>query len=263
MARLFQFGVTGRAPEYREFFEFPSMSLHEMREWMADSDPQTAIGLGAVVDEKSALAGEMVMLNGTAYMIGTDGIPTNIPENYRILFAQIGYMEPQKKYSFSASNMHELKTKLADFLREDASAQACMVRLTGSFPEITFRGCDAKGQKFSSLAETLNCPNATKHFNHTGKICSLVGFFSNLGAVDSDVTLEDTLHLHGIDAATQSGGHVMDFKGETKLEVEIMPITQWLTSTREAQERIEYANHTPRWTNRLMRCALENCTHAR
>jgi hypothetical protein len=54
----------------------------------------------------------------------------------------------------------------------------------------------------------------------------------------------------------------MDFAGDATLNVEIMPITHWLTSTREAQEREEPSELVPRWQNRLC-CVSNGCSRAR
>lgn len=264
MVTLFQFGEVGTPTDYAKFFQFPAISLQEMREWLKDNPSQHSIGLGAVVSPSGTIAGEMVMIGGTvAYMVGSDGQARIVPEDHKIIFAQIGFMEPHERHNISATNLADLKQKLSTMLASDPKQKAFMVRIHGTFPSISMRGVDTKGESFSSLATLLKRVDCAKSITHENSRFELSGFYSAPGAVDTGVTLEDTLHLHGISPDHTKGGHLNDFNGPATLEVEIMPITQWLTATREAHEQSETQPWTNRWANRLMQCQESHCAHSR
>lgn len=265
MPRLYQYGLAGTPKDHREFFQFPPVSLDEMRAWIKDGAGDDAIGLGAVVNEKGTIVGELVMPGGKqAYMIGKDGQAKPVPENYKVTFAQVGCMQPEQKVELDVMNKADLQQKLATLLPEEKRG-AYMVRLTGEFPDITFRTVDTNGEAVQTLPQLLDQKNSFTFDYHDKKAYQLVGVFSKKNVVENGVTFDhalnpdgtpmvnEILHLHGIDATHHKGGHLNDFNGPAHVAVQIMPITQWLTATREAAQAQQPSAVT--WKDRMMQRA--------
>ena len=236
MTTLYQYGAAGTPSEYREFFKFPAISLDEMRSWIKDGAGDDAIGLGAVVNAKGEIVGELVMPGGKdAYMVDKAGNAMPVPADHKITFAQIGCMAPEIRAELDVTSKDDLQAKLAALLPE-GKRDAYMVRVTGALPNVEFRTVDTQGKTIDTLPGLLSKETSFTKTYTDDKNYQLVGLYSKKDAVESGVTFDDVLHLHGLDQEHHQGGHLNNFSGNTHVTVELMPITEWLTATREAAQ---------------------------
>ena len=235
MPTLYQYGHAGPPPQHCEFFQTPPVSLDEMRRWMNEGAGENAIGLGGVVDARGSNIGELVML-GTklAYMVGRDGKAKPLPAGSKVVFAQIGYMQPQQRISLDVDSMDDLQRKLDAQLPAEMKG-AYMVRIHGVFADMAFRAADADGKLLENWTQLLSRDNSFT-FAHPGEHAyELVGVYSKRGAVEENVTFDEVFHLHGLDAEHREGGHVTGF-GRAHVTVDVMPIQHWLSATRDAAQ---------------------------
>ena len=260
---LYQYGLAGAAPDHRAFFRFPPVSLEEMRSWIKDGAGDDAIGLGAVVNEKGMIVGELVMPGGKdAYMVGKDGHAKPVPENYKVTFAQVGHMEPDRRIELDIANKADLQKQIETLLPA-ADGGAYMVRVHGEFSAIQFRTVETQG-KVETLPELLNKENSFTFNYDEKKPYSLVGVYSKKGATEPGVTFDNALHMHGLDNDHQKGGHVNDF-APAHVTVEIMPIQQWLVATRAVAEAKEAVSMSweDKITNSIPGVNVKNAGHHR
>lgn len=252
VATLYQYGIAGSGPENRKFFEMPPVSLDEMRAWMKEGAGADAIGVGAVVNEQGTIVGELVMPGGhDAYMIGEDGKAKPVPANYKILFAQIGHMEPQEPVTLTVTNKADLQRQLTELL-PPGQRDAYMVRVTGNFADIRFRTVDANGREITTMPQLVNPPTSFQFRYQNAQPYQLVGFYSKKGMEEEGTTFDDALHLHGVDPVHRKGGHLNDFGNAdgtipTQVKVEIMPIGSWLTATRLTAQGQQLPSATWQW----------------
>lgn len=254
--RIYQIGQAGDAPKHEDFFNFPSITLGEIRRTIHDSfgdsfaDLHNSIAVGAVLNDKNEIRGELIMVgDGDAYCAKPDGTRQMLGNEARIGFFQLAHFKPQARaYSLTVNTVEELKKELLKQLPEQGTFA---VEVTGNFPEITFRSLSTEGQRIPECCLNSICEAHQKKFEGKRVSAKLVGFYSANEAVAPGVAFDGLLHLHGEGKDKQGkqlAGHVLDFKGPTKVTVQVMPdIGQWLQLTRDHIDTLS----TPKWINQI------------
>lgn len=157
-----------------------------------------ALGLGTF----DRLDGELMILGGKAYRVGTDGTPRQVADNRTSPFVQAVSFTPD------ASGPVAPGTTCAQLLREvDDLAQTTTgvvaVRVRGTFTDLTTRSVAEQSAPFRPLNEVV----AEQVVFPLGKQRAvLMGFRTG---PDMAGTGAPGLHLHGLTADRTAGGHVL------------------------------------------------------
>ena len=165
---------------------------------IAEAAKGTTQGLGTF----DRLDGEMVMVAGQMYRVGTDGTPVRIDGTQASPFFE------SVRFAPTASGPVAPGTSCA-YLLPAANALAASdtgivaVRVRGTFSDLTFRSVPAQTAPYLPLAQVV----ATQTLFPLGqRRAVLVGF--RTGA-DLAGTGAPGLHLHGLTADRKAGGHVI------------------------------------------------------
>lgn len=207
---------TNNFGDFNELKSFvPTMTVGEMKSY-------GGLGLGALM-KNGKIAGEVTVIDGVAYCTRKDGSTYPLGNEETVCFAQISHLPPERSYSIEAQNREELERKLTELLPESQRG-AFTVRLSGTFDQIKLRSVDGGTANYHSLDEVIR-DQAEFQFDGS-KNFTLAGVYN---ATDHICEHDSPcgLHLHAVDEAHQSGGHVLDFQGFHGT-AEILPIQQWL-----------------------------------
>lgn len=173
-----------------------------------------AIGLGTLAN----LDGELVILAGIAYRVGTDGKPRRVSGNVRTPFAQAVTFSPQRSGAIAPGTTC---AQLADAVSALAGTVSGLVavRVRGTFADLTTRSVPAQSQPYPALTTVI----ANQTIFPLGRTPAvLVGFlqgpdFLGVGAPG--------LHLHALTADRSAGGHVLSCTAgpDVQLSVQRLP----------------------------------------
>lgn len=158
----------------------------------------TTLGLGTF----DHLDGELVMVGGQMYRIGTDGAPVLIDGSQSTPFFESVMFAP------TASGPVAPGTTCASLLAAvNALAQSdegiVAVRVRGTFADLTFRSVPAQAVPYPTLSQVV----ATQTLFPLGqRRAVLVGFRTGKDLTGTGAL---GLHLHGLTADRKAGGHVI------------------------------------------------------
>ena len=170
------------------------------------------IGLGSF----HALDGEMVMLDGEVFRMGTDAVPHPVDPTTTTPFAVVGAFETPESFELAhCEDWDALATEL-DARLVDPNRPA-MIRIRGRFTRTRARSVPAQSKPYPSLGEVA--AHQTVHelpaFEGT-----MVGFHFPEYLQAIDVV---GWHLHVIDDDRRHGGHLLDVSIE-RATVTIEPV---------------------------------------
>lgn len=165
---------------------------------LADVVGNSTIGLGTF----DQLDGELVLVRGTVYRVGTDGTPQEVSLDRTTPFFQ--------GVRFSAQEWVTLATDTAcsDLIPIiDAAAGAqdgiVAVRINGTFSALTTRSVPKQDKPYPPLSEVVA---EQVEFPMTDRKATLVGFRQGSDMLGVG---QPGLHLHGLTRDGQAGGHVL------------------------------------------------------
>lgn len=165
---------------------------------LADVVDKSTIGLGTF----DQLDGELVLVRGTVYRVGTDGTPRPVDLNRTTPFFQGVRFSPQEWVTLAAN------TACSDLIPIiDAAAGAedgiVAVRINGTFSALTTRSVPKQAKPYPPLSDVIA---EQVQFPMTDRKATLVGFRqgSNMLGVG-----QPGLHLHGLTRDAKAGGHVL------------------------------------------------------
>ena len=158
----------------------------------------TTLGLGTF----DQLDGEMVLVGGVLYRVGTDGVPAVIPAGRSTPFFEGIRFRPERSGPVApGTTCASLVGAVNDLAGSDSGIVA--VRLRGTFTDLVTRSVPAQRPPFAPLsqvvAEQIVFPLGQRK-------AVLVGFRT---APDLAGTGAPGLHLHGLTADRSAGGHVL------------------------------------------------------
>ncbi|MBU6280325.1 MAG: acetolactate decarboxylase [Actinomycetales bacterium] len=173
-----------------------------------------AIGLGTFAD----LDGELVILAGIAYRVGTDGVPRQVAGSVRTPFAQAATFTPQRSGPIAPGTSCAQLAEAVNAL-VGRSGGLVAVRVRGTFADLITRSVPAQTEPYPSLAAVV----ATQTVFQLGRRNAvLVGFrqgpdFLGVGAPG--------LHLHALTTDRTAGGHVLSCMAgpDVQLSVQSLP----------------------------------------
>lgn len=158
----------------------------------------TTLGLGTF----NNLDGEFVMVGGTMYRIGTDGMPVVIDGSQSTPWSEVVRFAPTASGPVPpGTTCANLATAVNALIGSGNGMVA--VRVRGTFSDLTFRSVHAQAAPYLPLSQVV----ANQTLFPLGKRRAvLVGFRTG---PDLAGTGAAGLHLHGLAADRKAGGHVI------------------------------------------------------
>lgn len=171
----------------------------------------STIGLGTF----DHLDGELVMLRGTVYRVGTDGTPREVTLGRTSPFFEAVRFSPQASVRVPDGTQCSALVPLIDQL---AGTQRGMVavRAIGTFTTLTARSVPAQSEPYPPLSEVVATQTV---FPLTGVRATLVGFRTGTDLLGIGAP---GLHLHGLTADRSAGGHILSCtaSGDVRLAIQ-------------------------------------------
>ena len=156
------------------------------------------IGLGTF----DRLDGELVMVAGTVYRVGTDGVPRVASLSRTTPWLEAVRFTPQASQRVPAGTECSALVPLIDDLARTAGGMVA-VRLIGTFDVLTARSVPAQTQPYPPLSEVVADQTV---FPLTDARATLVGFRTGPDLMGVGAP---GLHLHGLTKARDAGGHIL------------------------------------------------------
>jgi acetolactate decarboxylase len=171
----------------------------------------TTLGLGTF----DRLDGELVMVGGQMYRIGTDGAPVLIDGSQTTpFFESVKFVPTASGPVAPGTTCANLLAGVNALVKSDEGIVA--VRVRGTFADLTFRSVPAQAVPYPALAQVV----ATQTLFPLGqRRAVLVGFRTGKDLTGTGAL---GLHLHGLTADRKAGGHVISCVagGDVQLSVQ-------------------------------------------
>jgi acetolactate decarboxylase len=152
----------------------------------------------------NALDGEMVVLDGTCYRLRSDGTATPVGGHTLTPFAAVTSFVPEHVIHVAERQDHLAVNELInDSARSRNLTMA--VRITGHFSHVLTRTVSAQHKPYPTLEEASRGETEVT-LEHTDG--TIVGF--RTPEFEHSIGVAG-FHLHYLDAARTSGGHILDF----------------------------------------------------
>lgn len=156
------------------------------------------IGLGTF----DRLDGELVMVGGTVYRVGTDGVPQVASLSRTTPWLEAVRFTPQATMRVPAGTACSALVPLIDDLASTSGGMVA-VRLIGTFDALTARSVPAQTQPYPPLSEVVATQTV---FPLTDTRATLVGFRTGSDLLGVGAP---GLHLHGLTKGRDAGGHIL------------------------------------------------------
>lgn len=158
----------------------------------------STIGLGTF----DRLDGELVMVAGTVYRVGTDGVPRKADVERSTPWFEGVRFTPQVSMRLDEGTECSALVPLIDQLARTAGGMVA-VRLIGTFATLTARSVPAQSQPYPPLADVVAAQTV---FPLEDVRATLVGFRTGSDLLGIGAP---GLHLHGLTRARDAGGHIL------------------------------------------------------
>lgn len=169
-----------------------------LRDVIGSSPDSTLIGLGTF----DQLDGELVIVGGRAYRVGTTGTPVAVSLNRRTPFVQaIGFRADASRRLPTGTSCSDLVAVIDELVGSTRGVVA--VRMTGTFTDLVTASTRRQSRPYRPLAAVLA---RQVQFPLGAVTADLVGF--RTGA-DFDGVAAPGLTLHGLTADRSAGGRVL------------------------------------------------------
>ena len=156
------------------------------------------IGLGTF----DRLDGELVMVGGTVYRVGTDGVPRVASLSRTTPWLEAVRFTPQASKRVPAGTECSALVPLIDDLARTTGGMVA-VRLIGTFDVLTARSVPAQSEPYPPLSEVVAGQTV---FPLTDTRATLVGFRTGPDLLGVGAP---GLHLHGLTKDRGAGGHIL------------------------------------------------------
>lgn len=165
---------------------------------LSDVVGDSTIGLGTF----DRLDGELVMIGGTVYRVGTDGVPRKASLARTTPWFEGVRFTPQASIRVPQGTECSALVPLIDQLATTGDGMVA-VRLIGTFTALTARSVPAQTPPYPPLAEVVAEQTV---FPLTDVGATLVGFRTGSDLLGIGAP---GLHLHGLTTARDAGGHIL------------------------------------------------------
>lgn len=179
--------------------------------------PAAARGLTLGLGTFDRLDGELVLVGGRVYRVGTDGRPVAVTEERLTPFFTGVRFRPTASVPVppgtSCADLGGLVTQAAG-----SASGMIAVRVRGTFTDLVTRSVPAQVEPYPALATVVAGQTV---FPLPGSRAVLVGFWTGpdlagLGAPG--------LHLHGVTADRSAGGHVLSCVAASDVQLSVEPL---------------------------------------
>ena len=161
-------------------------------------DDRPTIGLGTF----NRLNGELIMVGGTVYRVGTDGKPRAVSLSRSTPFFEAVRFTPQAAMRIPEGTQCSALVPFIDDLAATSGGMIA-VRLTGAFTTLTARSVPAQAQPYPPLADVVASQTV---FPLRDVRATLVGFRTGTDLLGVGAP---GLHLHGLTKTRDAGGHIL------------------------------------------------------
>jgi acetolactate decarboxylase len=168
--------------------------LAPLRSVIGDS----TIGLGTF----DRLDGELIMIGGIVYRVGTDGVPRKAALSRSTPWFEGVRFTPQASIRLDEGTECSALAPLIDELAGTSQGMVA-VRLIGTFSDLSARSVPAQSQPYPPLAEVVAEQTV---FPLQDVAATLVGFRTGADLLGIGAP---GLHLHGLTKARDAGGHIL------------------------------------------------------
>jgi acetolactate decarboxylase len=156
------------------------------------------IGLGTF----DRLNGELVMIGGTVYRVGTDGTPRAVPTSRSTPFFEAVRFTPQASMRIPEGTECSALVPMIDELAATSGGMVA-VRMNGTFSTLTARSVPAQSEPYPPLVDVVAAQTV---FPIEDVRATLVGFRTGSDLLGVGAP---GLHLHGLTKARDAGGHIL------------------------------------------------------
>jgi acetolactate decarboxylase len=164
----------------------------------ASKSDRPTIGLGTF----DRLNGELVMVGGTVYRVGTDGAPRAVPISRSTPFFEAVRFTPQASMRVPAGTQCSALVPMIDELAATSGGMVA-VRMNGTFATLIARSVPAQSQPYPPLADVVAAQTV---FPLEQVRATLVGFRTGSDLLGVGAP---GLHLHGLTRSRDAGGHIL------------------------------------------------------
>lgn len=165
-----------------------------LRDVVGDS----TIGLGTF----DRLDGELIMIGGIVYRVGTDGLPRKVSLSRTTPFFEGVRFIPQETLTIPAGTACSALAPIVDQLAGTTQGMVA-VRLIGTFTMLTARSVPAQSEPYPPLSQVVAEQTV---FPLADVRATLVGFRTGPDLLGVGAP---GLHLHGLTADRSAGGHIL------------------------------------------------------
>lgn len=152
----------------------------------------------------TGLGGEMVVLEGTPYLVKSDGKIATLPDETMVPFATVHFDDKNaEKIKVNDLNEADLGEKI--FHKNALENVFFAVKITGNFSHVKTRAVAAQKRPYPTLAEVADKQAIFEGDNSQGTV---IGYFSPelfQGMASAG------FHLHYLNDNKTMGGHLLDF----------------------------------------------------
>ena len=162
------------------------------------------------------LDGELVLMGGAVYRVGTDGLPHKADLARTTPFFQAVRFSPQASAAVPAGTACSALTPIIDGLAGTTDGVVA-VRVTGTFTSLTARSVPRQEQPYPPLADVVATQTV---FPLADVRATLVGFRTGNSAKGIGAP---GLHLHGLTTDRSAGGHILSCTtgAQTRIYVQV------------------------------------------
>jgi acetolactate decarboxylase len=185
-------------------------------EWLEEGNYDGTASYSEILDHGDTglgtfdrLDGEMVLIDGSAYRVASDGTVHIIDGEMTTPFAEVTHFIPDLAVKIDhPMNYSEIRNYIIEILPSDITIST--IRLDGLFSETLTRSVPAQDYPYRPLEEAISKDQTT--FPNTNVKGTAVGFYHP--GYMSGVNAEG-FHLHFINGNRDYGGHLLDFTMES------------------------------------------------
>lgn len=184
-----------------------------------------SLGLGTF----EAMDGEMVILDGQAYQLKSDGSVAKVPRSAKIPFGSVTRFEPQLTWKSRLMDKAHLLQLVGDML-PNARNHFVAIRVDGHFASVKCRTIPPQAYEGEPLTEVGKRQTIKEYQDVNGTI---VGFRSPQWSEGVSVV---GIHVHFLNTERSFGGHVLAVRADSKLDLGVSLCTNLQIDLPQSEE---------------------------
>lgn len=178
---------------------------------------RAAAGLTLGLGTFDRLDGELVLVGGVLYRVGTDGVPQRVTDDRTTPFFEGVRFDPTRSIAVPpGTTCAGLGSVVTAAARTTTGMVA--VRVRGTFTDVTTRSVAAQSAPYPALSSVVAGQTV---FPLGRQRAVLVGFWTG---PDLQGVGAPGLHLHGVTADRAGGGHVLSCVAGDDVQVSVQPL---------------------------------------